>query len=62
MAKKKQKSNKPAYKVYKVYKVEGDKITERNKTCPKCGQGVYMAKHKDRWHCGKCGYTEFIKQ
>jgi len=27
------------------------------KFCPKCGPGVIMAEHKDRWHCGKCGYT-----
>jgi len=26
--------------------------------CPKCGPGVYLAEHKDRWSCGKCGYYE----
>ncbi|HEC96517.1 MAG TPA: 30S ribosomal protein S27ae [Euryarchaeota archaeon] len=61
MAKKKEKTKKPAYKIHRVYKVEGDKIVDKNRTCPKCGQGVFMARHKDRWHCGKCGYTEFIK-
>lgn len=30
--------------------------------CPKCGPGIFMAKHKDRQTCGKCGYTEFNKK
>jgi small subunit ribosomal protein S27Ae len=27
--------------------------------CPKCGEGVRLAEHKDRFHCGKCGYTRW---
>ncbi|HJK62525.1 MAG TPA: 30S ribosomal protein S27ae, partial [Methanocorpusculum sp.] len=27
--------------------------------CPRCGPGVFMGEHKDRFACGKCGYTEF---
>ena len=38
---------------------EGGKA--KNKTCPKCGPGVFMAEHKNRSHCGKCGFTEFNK-
>ncbi len=30
-----------------------------NRECPKCGGSNYMANHKDRHTCGKCGYTEF---
>ncbi|NLL95264.1 MAG: 30S ribosomal protein S27ae [Thermoplasmatales archaeon] len=30
--------------------------------CPKCGPGIFMATHKDRVSCGKCGYTEFGKK
>ncbi len=30
----------------------------KNKTCPKCGPGTFMAEHKDRRTCGKCGYME----
>jgi small subunit ribosomal protein S27Ae len=26
--------------------------------CPKCGPGVFMAQHKNREHCGRCGYTK----
>ena len=42
-----------------IFKVEGDKITRLRRHCPKCGDGVFLADHKDRVSCGKCGYTEF---
>jgi small subunit ribosomal protein S27Ae len=42
-----------------VFKVEGDKIVRQRKSCPKCGDGVFLGDHKDRLSCGKCGYTEF---
>jgi ubiquitin-small subunit ribosomal protein S27Ae len=42
-----------------VFKVEGGKIVRQRKSCPKCGDGVFLAEHKDRVSCGKCGYTEF---
>ncbi len=42
-----------------MYKVEGDKAVAQRKNCPRCGAGVFMAQHKDRLACGKCGYTEF---
>ncbi len=48
-------------KVSSLYKVDGDKLERKNKICPKCGNGVFMADHKDRLSCGKCGYTEFKK-
>lgn len=34
-------------------------LKRERKSCPKCGGGVFMAKHQDRLSCGKCGYTEF---
>ena len=46
--------DKKSYSVSKVY--ENGK--SKNKSCPKCGPGVFMADHKDRLACGKCGYTE----
>lgn len=30
----------------------------KNLTCPKCGPGIFLAAHKDRASCGKCGYME----
>ena len=49
--------------VHKLYEYDYEKWTIRlkNKRCPRCGS--IMAHHKvgrERWHCGKCGYTEFI--
>lgn len=37
------------------------KLTNK-KSCPRCGEGTYLAKHKDRLYCGKCHYTEFFKK
>ena len=46
-------------KKIEFFKVEGDRINRTRKYCPKCGPGVFLAEHKDRFSCGKCGYTEF---
>jgi ubiquitin-small subunit ribosomal protein S27Ae len=46
--------------VYKFYKVQGDKVTRTKRDCPRCGKGTFMAEHKDRLTCGKCGFTEFV--
>ena len=42
-----------------IFKVEGDKIIRQRRNCPKCGDGVFLADHKNRLSCGQCGYTEF---
>jgi ubiquitin-small subunit ribosomal protein S27Ae len=44
------------YNMYKIYEVTGNTLKRKNKTCPKCT--VFMAAHKNRWTCGKCGYME----
>ena len=59
--KKKERKNKKPSNKWKKYTVENGKIVRKGRTCPKCGPGVFLAEHKDRWHCGKCGYTEFKK-
>ena len=46
-------------KKIEFFKVEGDKITRIRRHCPKCGPGVFLAEHKNRFSCGRCGYTEF---
>ncbi|MCD1294801.1 30S ribosomal protein S27ae [Methanocella sp. CWC-04] len=46
-------------RMYEVSK-EG-KVTRKGQTCPRCGDGVFLAAHKDRTSCGKCGYTEYKK-
>lgn len=57
---KKKPKNKVPSKRYDKYKLEGDKLT-RAKTCPKCGAGIFLAEHKDRHYCGKCGYVQIKK-
>ena len=53
-------SKKGEVQVYKFFKVEGEsKIIRTKQNCPRCGKGVFMAVHKDRSTCGKCGFTEF---
>ncbi len=47
---------------YANYEISGSAVKRKNKFCPKCGAGVFMAEHKDRSTCGKCGYTEFKKK
>lgn len=47
---------------WKHYEIKNNSLIRSTKFCPKCGQGVFMAKHKDRYSCGKCGYTEFLKR
>ncbi len=42
-----------------IFKVEGEKITRLRRHCPKCGSGVFLGEHKDRFSCGTCGYTEY---
>ena len=44
------------------YQIKGNKLERTRRSCPKCGPGVFMAEHKDRTSCGKCGYTEFKKK
>ena len=40
----------------KFYSVSDDgKVKLLRKECPKCGAGVFMATHFDRYACGKCG-------
>ena len=42
-----------------LYKVDGDKLERKNQICPRCGEGVFMADHGDRYACGRCGYTQW---
>jgi small subunit ribosomal protein S27Ae len=44
------------------YKIEGGALQRKLKTCPRCGPGVFLAEHYDRFACGKCGYAEFRRK
>ncbi len=43
--------------VWKKYKISGGKAA-RGKFCPRCGDGVFLAEHKNRLTCGRCKYSE----
>lgn len=58
---KKKHVNKPTSKKYTKYKVQGDKVV-RERSCPRCGPGIFFLKAKDRLYCGKCHYTSFDKE
>lgn len=53
---------KPAKRLGNLYVIAGDKASRKNKFCPKCGPGMFLAAHKDRLVCGKCFYVEFGKK
>ena len=44
-----------------LYVLEGGSVKRLRRACPKCGPGVFLAEHKNRFSCGNCGYTEFKK-
>ena len=58
---KKPHKNKPTSQKWKFFKIEGDKIV-RERNCPRCGAGVFLAKSGNRLYCGKCAYTEFLEK
>ncbi len=46
-------------KIWKKYEVKGEEISRKNNFCPRCGEGVWLSRQKNRLYCGKCGYTSF---
>ena len=56
--KKPAKPAKPKKFISAKYEADGETVSRKNHSCPKCGPGVFLASHKDRFTCGKCGYME----
>ena len=56
------KGEKKTSKKWKLYELSGETAKKARKSCPKCGEAVFLAKHANRDSCGKCGYTEFRKK
>jgi ubiquitin-small subunit ribosomal protein S27Ae len=54
----KEKPKKEGKKLSALYDISDETITRKNKTCPKCGPGIFLANHSNRVVCGKCGYVE----
>ena len=59
---KKKHKNKPTSKKYTKYKIGKDGKISREKCCPRCGPGIFLAKGKGRLYCGRCHFTEFDKK
>ncbi len=49
-------------KVWEKYDVEGDDLERKQRTCPRCGDGVFLADHGDRLTCGSCGFSEIKEE
>jgi len=60
MAKKPKKEKKHKGR-WELYDASGT-LKRKNTSCPKCGEGTFMAKHKDRLTCGKCSYSEIVSK
>ncbi len=48
--------------VWEKYDVDGDEVERKGKTCPRCGDGVFMADHEDRLTCGRCGFSQMKEE
>ena len=46
-------------KKWELYEVSGETLLRKNRFCPRCGEGIFMAEHENRFSCGGCGYTEW---
>lgn len=55
---KKKHKNQPTSQRWKKYKVEGDKLV-RERSCPRCGPGIFLSLGQGRAYCGRCHFTEF---
>lgn len=55
---KKKHVNKPTSEKWTKYKVEGGKVS-RERSCPRCGPGIFLMQADNRVYCGKCHFTEF---
>ncbi len=45
--------------VWTYYEIKDGKLIRKLPFCERCGPGVFMADHGDRWQCGKCGLTKY---
>ncbi|MCS7146504.1 MAG: 30S ribosomal protein S27ae [Aigarchaeota archaeon] len=49
--------------LWRLYSLTPDgKFVRRVAFCPICGPGYIMARHQDRYNCGRCGYTSFTTE
>lgn len=46
----------------KFYKAAGAGLERLKPSCPRCGPGTWLASHKNRSACGRCGYAVIGKK
>lgn len=44
--------------IWEKYETDGDEVKRKGKTCPRCGDGVFLAEHDNRNTCGRCGFSQ----
>jgi len=47
---------------WKYFEIKEGKLARTHRSCPKCGSGIFLAKHANRVSCGKCGYAELERK
>jgi len=57
---KKKHKNKPTSKKYTKYKLKSGSLV-KEKSCPRCGPGIFLSTGQGRLYCGKCHFTEYKK-
>lgn len=55
-------AKKSGKRIHELYVISAEKVKRKNKHCPKCGPGVFLAQHSDRQCCGFCHYVEYGKK
>lgn len=44
--------------VWEKYDVENGEVKRGGRSCPRCGEGVFLGEHDNRLTCGRCGFSE----
>lgn len=47
--------------LWSLFDAKTGSLVKKTKSCPKCGEGFFMAKHSNRLVCGKCKYVEMTQ-
>ena len=58
----KRKSKHKKIQIWTKYNIKDNQLERMGKFCPRCGPGTFLAIHKDRITCGRCGYSETNKR
>lgn len=48
--------------IWEKYDVDGEGVTRKGESCPRCGEGVFLAEHGNRMTCGRCGFSEIKEE